>query len=153
MESDAGPNHAAAGMAPGEAASAIAAIDASRSWLADRVIAPGWYHLAFGLLAGGAIAEAEIRSWTLFAWSVAAYTAGCGALSWWNQRRVGVAVKYFDACTRAVYAGHVLMLSGLIAIAFKELLHGTSLPSAIGAAPLWDTGRASQVGVKTVDPS
>ena len=153
MESDAGPNHAAAGMAPGEAASAIAAIDASRSWLADRVIAPGWYHLAFGLLAGGAIAEAEIRSWTLFAWSVAAYTAGCGALSRWNQRRVGVAVKYFDACTRAVYAGHVLMLSGLIAIAFKELLHGTSLPSAIGAAPLWDTGRASQVGVKTVDPS
>jgi hypothetical protein len=34
--------------------------------------------------------EGEIRSWALFAWSVAAYTVGCGALSWWNQRRVGL---------------------------------------------------------------
>jgi hypothetical protein len=29
------------------------------------------------LLAGGVIAEAEIRSWTVFAWPVAAYTVGC----------------------------------------------------------------------------
>jgi hypothetical protein len=104
-------------IAPGEAASAISAIDGSRSWLAERIIAPGWYHLAFGLPAGGAIAEAEMRSWVLFAWSVVAYTAGCGALMWWNQRRVGVAMKYFDACTRAVFAGHVLTLSALIAVA------------------------------------
>ena len=98
-------------MEAGNAASALSAIGDSRSWLAYRVIAPGWYHLAFGLLAGGVIAEGEIRSWILFAWSVAAYTAGCSALSWWNQRRVGVAMNYFDACTRAVFAGHVLTLS------------------------------------------
>jgi hypothetical protein len=52
------------------------------------------------LLPGSVIAEAEIRSWmlfawtlfawTLFAWTVAAYTVGCGALSWWNQRRRSV---------------------------------------------------------------
>ena len=107
----------AAAIAPGEAARAISAIDGSCSWLADRIIAPGWYHLAFGLLAGGAIAEAEIRSWVLFAWSVAAYAVGCGALLWWNQRRAGVEMRYFDACTRAVFAGHVLALSGLIAFA------------------------------------
>lgn len=117
MESHEGPGRTPAEIAPGEAASAISAIDSSRSWLADRVIAPSWYHLAFGLLAGGVIAEAEVRSWTLFAWSVAAYTVGCGALMWWNQRRVGVAMKYFDARTRAVFAGHVLALSGLIAFA------------------------------------
>src|ERR1700730_322941 len=105
MESNAGPNRAAAGMAPGEAASAISAIDGSRSWLAGRIIAPGWFHLAFGVLAGGAIAEAEIRSWVLFGWSVAAYTAGCSALMWWNQRRAGVAMEYFDCRTRAVFAG------------------------------------------------
>ena len=117
MESHAGPGRPGAEVAPGEAASAISAIGGSRCWLADRIIAPGWYHLAFGLLAGGVIAEAEIRSWTLFASSVAAYTAGCSALMWWNQRRAGIAMKYFDARTRAVFAGHVLTLSGLIAVA------------------------------------
>jgi hypothetical protein len=68
MESDADPTRAAAEIAPGPAASALSAIDDSRSWLASRMIAPGWYHLAFGLLAGGVIAEAELRSWMLFAW-------------------------------------------------------------------------------------
>src|ERR1700727_906629 len=110
MESHQDPGRAGAAMAPGEAASSLSAINGSRSWLADRVIAPGWYHLAFGLLAGGVIAEAEIRNWALFAWSVAAYTVGCGALSWWNQRHVGVTMQYFDPCTRAVFAAHVLAL-------------------------------------------
>jgi hypothetical protein len=127
-------------VAPGEAASAISAINGSRCWLADRIIAPGWYHLAFGLLAGAVIAEAEIRSWMLFAWSVAAYTAGCSALMWWNQRRVGVAMKYFDARTRAVFAGHVLTLSGLIAAACWLRLdrgtHGAFLAAGVLAVPL-----------------
>jgi hypothetical protein len=140
MASDASPDRTAAEMAPGEAASAISAVDGSRSWLADRIIAPGWYHLAFGLLAGGVIAEAEIRSWMLFAWSVAAYTVGCSALMWWNQRRVGVAMKYFDACTRAVFAGHFLTLSGLIAIAcwlgLDRGTHGAFLAAGVLAVPL-----------------
>jgi hypothetical protein len=131
---------AAAEIAPGEAASAISAIDGSRSWLAERIIAPGWYHPAFGLLAGGVIAEAEMRSWALFAWSVVAYTAGCGALMWWNQRRVGVAMKYFDACTRAVFAGHVLTLGALIALAcwlgLDRGIHGAFLVAGVLAVPL-----------------
>ena len=117
---------AAAEIAPDEAASAISAIGSSRSWLADRVIAPGWYHLSLGLLAGGAIAEGEVHSWVLFAWSVVGYTVGCGVLALVNQRRVGVAMKYFDACTRAVFAGHVLALSTLIAVAcWLDLDRGT----------------------------
>ena len=117
---------APAEIAPEEAASAISAIGGRRSWLADRIIAPGWYHLSLGLLAGGAIAEAEMHSWVLFAWSVAAYTAGCSALMWVNQRRAGVTMKYFDACTRAVFAGHVLTLSTLIAVAcWLEVDRGT----------------------------
>jgi hypothetical protein len=140
MESHEGPSRPAAMMTPGEAASAMSAIDDSRSWLADRIIAPGWYHPAFGLLAGGAIAEAEVRSWVLFAWSVAAYTVGCGALSWWNQRRVGVAMKYFDCRTRAVFAGQVLTLSGLIAVAcwlgLDRGAHGVFLAAGLLAVPL-----------------
>jgi len=104
-------------MAPGEATTALSTIDASRSWLADRLVAPAWYHLAFGLLAGSAIAEAELRSGVVVAWSVVAYTVGCAALLWWNHRRVGIAMDYFDAPTRAVYFGHIVSLSGLIAIA------------------------------------
>ncbi|MGH3250214.1 MAG: hypothetical protein ACRDOI_28990 [Trebonia sp.] len=140
MESHEGPGCPAAAMAPGDAASAISAIDGRRSWLADRIIAPRWFHLAFGLLAGGAIAEAEIRSWVLLGWSVAAYTAGCGALMWWNQRRVGVAMEYFDACTRAVFAAHVLALSGLIAAAcwlgLDRGTHGAFLAAGALAVPL-----------------
>jgi hypothetical protein len=131
---------AAAEIAPDEAASAISAIGGSRSWLADRVIAPGWYHLSLGLLAGGAIAEAEMHSWVLFAWSVAGYTVGCGALMWVNQRRVGVAMKYFDACTRVVFAGQVLSLSTLIAVAcWLDLDRGTRgafLAAGVLAVPL-----------------
>jgi hypothetical protein len=141
MASDEDPDSAAAAeIAPDEAASAISAIGVSRSWLADLVIAPGWYHLSLGLLAGGAIAEAEMRSWVLFAWSVAGYTVGCGALMWMNQRRVGVAIKYFDARTRAVFAGHVLTLSALIAVAcWLDLDRGTRgafLAAGVLAVPL-----------------
>ena len=140
MESHGGQDDLSTAIAPGEAASAIAAIDGARSWLAGRIIAPAWYHLAFGLLAGAAIAEAEARSWTLFAWSVAAYTVGCGVLGWLNQRRVGVAMKYFDCRTRAIFAGHVLVMSALIALAcwlgLDRGVHGVFLVAGVLAVPV-----------------
>jgi hypothetical protein len=140
MESQEGAWRPGAEMTPAEAASAVYVIGLSRAWLADRIVAPGWFHLAFGALAGGVIAEAEIRSWALFGWSVAAYTLGCGALMWWNQRRVGVAMEYFDCRTRAVFAGHVLALSGLIATAcwlgLDRGTHGAFLVAGALAVPL-----------------
>ncbi len=140
MESHAGPGNGATGMGTGEAATALAAIDASRSWLADRAIAPCWYHPAFGLLAGAVIAEAATRSVLLLAWSVAVYTIACGALMWWNQQRVGVAIQYFDWRTRAVYAAQVLALTGLIAAAcwlgLGRGVPGAFLAAGITAVPL-----------------
>jgi hypothetical protein len=114
-EKGAGPVSAA--IPPEEAASAMAAIDDRRAWLADRLIAPRWYHPAFGVLAGVLIAVAETRNWPLFYWAVAGYSAGCGALMWMNQRRVGVAVKYFRRRVSIVFAAQVLTLSALVAVA------------------------------------
>ena len=140
MERNRGQGDLSAPIPPEEAASAIAAIDGTRSWLAGRIIAPAWYHLAFGLLAGGVIAEAEARSWALFAWSVAAYTVGCGVLGWLNQRRVGVAMKYFDRCTRAIFTGHVLVLTALCALAcwlgLDHGVHGAFLVAGVLAVPV-----------------
>jgi hypothetical protein len=124
MESHSIPDPSAP-IAAGEAADAMAAIQDSRAWLADRVIAPAWYHPALGVLAGAAIAEAEARSWALVAWSVVGYTRGCGIVMWVSQRRVGVSMRYFDARTRAVFAAQVLTLGALIALAcWLELSHG-----------------------------
>ncbi len=117
MESDAPEDRASPLIEVAEAAGAMAAIAGSRAWLADRIIAPRWYHPAFGLLAGAAIAEAEARSWAVFAWSVAGYVVGCGALQWFNQRRVGLVMRCFDARTSAVFAAEVLTLGVLIALA------------------------------------
>jgi hypothetical protein len=125
MESNADRSDSAVPIAPAEAASAMAAIAASRSWLADRIIAPCWYHPAFGLVTGAAIAEAEARNWALVAWSIVAYTVACGALAWFNQRRVGVAMRYFDAGTSTVFALQVLALAALIALAcWVDLVQG-----------------------------
>jgi hypothetical protein len=140
VESHSGAVSEGSGTGPGDAATALAAIGASRSWLADRVIAPCWFHPALGLLAGAAIAEAEARSAMLFGWSVAVYAVACGALMWWNQQRVGAAVRYFDWRTRAVYAASVLALAGLIAAAcwlgIGQEVHGAFLAAGIVAVPL-----------------
>jgi hypothetical protein len=137
MESDEFRNAASD---PETAASAISAIAGSRSWLADRVIAPRWFHPALGLLAGGAIAEADARSGVLFAWSVVAYTVGCGALMWLNQRRVGVSMAYFDCQTRAIFAGHVVAMSALIALAcwldLDRGIRGAFVVAGVLAVPL-----------------
>ena len=106
-----------AAIPPEEAASAMAAIEERRAWLADRLIAPRWYHPALGVLAGALIAVAETRNWPLFYWAVAGYSAGCGALMWMNQRRVGVAVKYFRRRVSIIFAAQVLTLSVLVAVA------------------------------------
>lgn len=134
-ESHGVPGRNVAGTASGEAAQALSAIEGSRSWLAGRLIAPWWYHLAFGLLAGGAIAEGEARSWLLFGWSLAAYTVGCGALMWWNQRRVGVTMHYLDGCARVVFGAHVLIVAALVTVAcwlgLGRGIHGVFLAAGL----------------------
>lgn len=140
MESDGGQDVSGMAIPPEEAERALGRVGASRSWLARRIIAPCWYHPAFGLLAGGAIAEAEVRSRVLVAWSIVAYTVGCGVLMWLNERRVGVAMRYWDIRTAAVFAGHVLTLGLLVAAAcwlgLDRGIHGAFLVAGLLAVPL-----------------
>lgn len=96
---------------------ALDSIDAGRDWLSDRVIAPWWYHVALGVLAGGLVATGEAHSGTVFAWGVVAYTLGAASVMWANQRRVGLKMRYFGACTGAVFAVEVVSLAVVAGLA------------------------------------
>ena len=100
-----------------DAAAALAAAHESRSWMADRAIAPWWYNPIFGALNGGLIAIAASRSSMLFAWSVVTYTFACGGLMWWNQRRVGVWIEHHHGLENVVLTSQVLALGAVAAVA------------------------------------
>ena len=95
----------------------VASAHASRSWLADRAIAPWWYNPIFGAPNGGLIAIAASRSTLLFAWSVVGYAFACGALMWWNQRRVGVWIEHRHGLENMVFTGQLLALGVVAALA------------------------------------
>jgi hypothetical protein len=127
-----------AGVGADEAAEALASIGSSRSWLADRAIAPWWYNPAFGVLNGGLLAVGAARNPTLFAWAVVAYTFACGALMWWNQRRVGVWIQHHRGWEGVVFIGQVSALAVLVGVAcWLGLARGlTDAFLAAGAAAL-----------------
>jgi hypothetical protein len=120
---------------PSEAAANLAAAHESRSWLADRAIAPWWYNPIFGALNGGLISMAAARSSVLFAWSVVGYTFACGALMWWNQRRVGVWIQHHHGLENVVFIGQVLALGGVAGLAcWLGLAHGLIWPFFVAGA-------------------
>jgi hypothetical protein len=120
-----------------EAEAALAAIGESRSWLADRAIAPWWYNPAFGALNGGLLAMGATRSAMLFAWSVVAYTFACGALMWWNQQRVGAWINHHRGWEHVVFIGQVSALAALSALAcwlaFGRGMTAAFLAAGVGA--------------------
>lgn len=101
----------------GEAADALNAVRESCAWLADRAIAPWWYHPMFGALNGGLIAVGAARSTVLFGWAIVGYTFACGALMWWNQRRVGVWIQHHRSWENVVFMGQVLALAVVAGLA------------------------------------
>jgi len=106
----------------------LATAAGGRVWLAQRLVAPWWYHPCLGLLAGVLIAVGEARSGTLFAWAVVGYSIGCGVVMSANQHRVGVSIRYFDRAMTSVFIAQVLCMA-LVAVAacwleFTRGLHG-----------------------------
>lgn len=78
-------------LTPEEAQAALAAVEQSRSDIADRLYTPWWYHPALGLLVGGLItvAFADLPFAVLIG-VIIAYGAGLAALVTAYRRKSGV---------------------------------------------------------------
>jgi hypothetical protein len=123
-----------------EAAAALAGAETSREWIANRVIAPGWYHPALGVCAGALIAIAETRDWPLFYISAGVYTVVTGALLWANQQRAGAWVAWYRGRSGVVFTAQIAALAVLAVCAcwldLGQGMRGTFVVAGVIAVPL-----------------
>ncbi len=124
-----------------KAAEAMAVIQERQAWLADRLVAPCWFHPLLGLLGGGLVASGEARSGVLLAWAIVVYTVACGTIMWVNQRRVGgLTFRYFDRPMTMVSGLQILACAVTVAAAcwldFAEGLRGALLVAGLLIAVL-----------------
>jgi hypothetical protein len=68
----------------------LAALQAQRAALAERVVQPWWHDVAAGLLLFGLLSSRVIGSSEVRALATLAFAAGLGALAWTYWRRAGV---------------------------------------------------------------
>jgi hypothetical protein len=95
--------------AAGEAAAQLAALQADRAALADRVVQPWWYDVALGLLLSGFLASYALDSlWVTFP-ALVVFGAGIGALVSAYRRITGVWVTTPPRFT-ALWAAVVLVV-------------------------------------------
>ncbi|MCD0443315.1 hypothetical protein LO763_06705 [Glycomyces sp. A-F 0318] len=82
---------------PQAARAALDAVDQSRSDMADRLVAPWWYHPLLGVLVGGlvTVATADIPFQALLG-VIAVYAAGLAALIAAYRRKARVWVGFWD---------------------------------------------------------
>jgi hypothetical protein len=92
-----------------EAAAQLAALQADRAALADRVVQPWWYDVCLGLLLFGFLASYAFDSlWVTFP-ALVVFAAGLGALVAAYRKITGVWVNT-DARTMAQWTGVVLLV-------------------------------------------
>jgi hypothetical protein len=78
-------------LSPQEAQAALAAVERSRSDIADRLYTPWWYHPVLGVLVGGLITVALAGlGFTVLIPVLIAYAAGLAALVTVYRRKAGV---------------------------------------------------------------
>lgn len=89
-------------LSPEEARAALAAVDQSRSAIAERLYTPWWYHPVLGLLVGGlvTVALAGVGSSVLMSVLVA-YSAGLAVIVTVYRRKTGVWLSGFEGGPKA----------------------------------------------------
>jgi membrane associated rhomboid family serine protease len=104
-------------MNPQEAQAALAAVEQSRSDIADRLITPWWYHPILGVLIGGLVTVALIGVPTMVLLGVlAVYAAGIAGLMAAYRRKARVWVGGFDGGPRS-RRSLTLLFASILAIA------------------------------------
>jgi hypothetical protein len=89
-------------LSPQEAQAALAAVDESRSDIADRLITPWWYHPVLGVLIGGLITVATIGvDFTILIGVLAVYAVGIYLLMSAYRRKTGVWMNGFGGGPKA----------------------------------------------------
>jgi hypothetical protein len=89
-------------LTPQEAQAALAAVDESRSDIADRLITPWWYHPVLGVLIGGLITVATIGvAFPTLIGVLAVYAVGVYLLMSAYRRKTGVWMNGFGGGPRA----------------------------------------------------
>jgi hypothetical protein len=114
-------------LSPEEAQAALAAVDQSRSDIADRLITPWWYHPVLGVLVGGLITVATIGvSFQVLLGVLGAYAVGVYLLMSAYRRKARVWMNGFGGGPRA-RRSITLMAAVTIAITIAGSVFSTGL--------------------------
>lgn len=111
-------------MNPQEAQAALAAVEQSRSDIADRLYTPWWYHPILGVLIGGllALAIGDVPSAVLLG-ALPVYGLGLGVLVIVYRRKAGVWVNGNQAGPRSLRSllrgGAFLIVVAIVGAAFS----------------------------------
>lgn len=102
-------------LTPEEARAALAAVDQSRSDIADRLVTPWWYHPVLGVLVGGLVTVATIGvDFTTLTGVLAVYAVGIYLLMSAYRRKTGVWMNGFSGGPRARRSAFLLLATTLV---------------------------------------
>jgi membrane associated rhomboid family serine protease len=102
-------------LSPQEAQAALAAVQQSRSDMADRLITPWWYHPVLGVLVGGLITVSTIGApMPVLLGALVVYGAGIALLVTTYRRKARVWMSGFDGGPRSRRSVVLLMVTTLV---------------------------------------
>ncbi|WP_104525990.1 hypothetical protein [Blastococcus atacamensis] len=103
-----------------DAGTQLAALQAGRAALADRLVQPWWWDVTFGLLFAGFISSYSFHSIWVIAGALAVFAVGVRALmavyrritgTWWDARKVGPVQGRVERALRRLSIGYFALLA------------------------------------------